>query len=66
MKWRAQAHRLSSHLSYDLPEGTTWLLDKQTAASQILFRGKEIKICTEGEEVFTWCGKVLEECPFGH
>lgn len=56
---------LSSNL-YDLPEWIRWLLNKQTAVSQIFFSGKEIKICTEGEELFTWCGKVVEECPFRH
>lgn len=57
--------QLSSNLSYDLPEWITWLLNEQTAANQILFRNKKLKICT-GEEVFTWCREVLEECPSGH
>ena len=57
--------QLSSNLSYDMPEWITWLLDEQISVSQILFRGKEIEICT-GEEAFTWCGNILEECPFGH
>lgn len=64
MKWRVML-MLSSNLSYEHPEWITWFLNKQTAIGQMLFR-KQIEICTGGEEVLTWCEKVLEKCPFRH
>lgn len=53
LRWIGElCSQLSSNLSYDLPEWITGLLGKQKAVSQILFRGKDIKTCTEGSSIY--------------